>query len=255
MFSPDPRIGRCVGRDERGRHRVRRRGARFGPGRPARPRPGARRGTRRDARILTRRGGALAAGLGACVAAWLGGFGWFALDADRASHWPARADGIVVLTGGALRVETALALLQAGVADRLLISGVPRGITLPSLLDAAWQRPAPGAVIPAAREAAFWRGPTNGIAVGHGAQTTRGNASETAAWAEAGSLHDLVVVTAGYHMRRALAELAMALPAARFHAYAVHPPGAGWRVLFTEYNKLLLVEAGVVPPPAAGDTI
>ena len=212
------------------------------------------RGTRRGARILTRRRGVLAAGFGACVALWLGGFGWFALDAARPARWPDRADGIVVLTGGALRVETALALLQAGVADRLLISGVPRGITLPSLLDAAWQRPSLG-VAPVAREAAFWRGSVDHITLGHGAETTRGNASETAAWAQAGSLHDLVVVTAGYHMRRALAELAMALPAARFHAYAVHPPGAGWRVLFTEYNKLLLVEAGLVAPPTATDTI
>ncbi len=185
----------------------------------------------------------LAAGL-----LWLGGFAWFARDADRDSRWPSHADGIVVLTGGALRIETALALLQSGVADRLLISGVPRGITLPSLLGAATEAPA-------VRQVAWWPPPAAHVAVGHSAGTTRGNAVETAAWAEASGLHDIVVVTAGYHMRRALAELALALPDARFHAYAVHPPGTCLRVLFTEYNKFLAVEAGLVPPPRAADTV
>ena len=179
---------------------------------------------------------------------WVGGFAWFARDADRSSRWPSHADGIVVLTGGALRIETALALLRSGVADRLLISGVPRGISLPSLLDAATDAPV-------LRPVAWWPPTEALVAVGHSAGTTRGNAVETAAWAEESGLHDIVVVTAGYHMRRALAELALALPDARFHAYAVHPSGTCLRVLFTEYNKFLAVEAGLLPPPRAADSV
>lgn len=193
---------------------------------------------------------AMLAALLAVAVLWLGGFAWFAHDADRPSRWPSRADGIVVLTGGALRIETAVALLQSGVADRLLISGVPRGITLPALLDAATETPAASV-----RQVAWWPPPATRVAVGHSAGTTRGNAVETAAWAEASGLHDIVVVTAGYHMRRALAELALALPDGRFHAYAVHPSGTGLRVLFTEYNKFLAVEAGLLPPPRAADTV
>ena len=190
-------------------------------------------------------------GLAAAFAAatlWAGGFAWYAPDARRLSPWPDRADGIVVLTGGAQRIETALALLHAGVADRLLISGVPRGISLPSLLGAA-------AEAPAVRDVAWRKPPAAQVLVGHGAATTRGNAVETEAWAVASGLHDIVVVTAGYHMRRALAELALALPAGHFHPFAVHPRGAGLRVLLTEYDKFLLVEAGLVPPPRAADTI
>ena len=189
----------------------------------------------------------------AAAVLWMAGFAWFARDAERASRWPSHADGIVVLTGGALRIETALALLQAGVADQLLISGVPRGITLPALLDAAYD--VTPATAPAVRQVAYWPSSVGRVALGHSAGTTRGNAIETAAWAEASDLHDIVVVTAGYHMRRALAELGMALPDARFHAYAVHPPGTGLRVLLTEYNKFLLVKAGLVPPPRASDTV
>src|ERR1700680_3293053 len=38
------------------------------------------------------------------------------------------ADGIVVLTGGASRILDGIELLAAGRAQRLLITGVPRGI-------------------------------------------------------------------------------------------------------------------------------
>ena len=55
-----------------------------------------------------------------------GGFGWFA---NKVSHLttpanPAKADAIIVLTGGQSRLDAAMDLLASGKGERLLISGV-----------------------------------------------------------------------------------------------------------------------------------
>ena len=59
-----------------------------------------------------------------CVAIVVGGFLWFA-DAVTSLRAPdgVKADAIVVLTGGYLRIEQALGLLRDGAGRRLLISG------------------------------------------------------------------------------------------------------------------------------------
>ena len=58
------------------------------------------------------------------AAIWCAGLAWFVADALQPSDAPGRADGIVVLTGDAERVETALALLDNGRGRLLLISGL-----------------------------------------------------------------------------------------------------------------------------------
>ena len=93
-------------------------------------------------------------------------------------------------------------------------------------------------------------GPLAGrITLGHVARTTRGNAAEIAAWAREEQLRSIRVVTAGYHMPRALLELRRALPDAELLPHPVVParlrdPGAvshlrTWSLLAGEYLKLL----------------
>ena len=61
----------------------------------------------------------------------------------------------------------------------------------------------------------------------------------------------MIVVTAGYHMRRALAEIGTALPEVSLHPDPVQPPalsrpGIGTlRLLASEYVKWLAVELGL----------
>ncbi len=189
---------------------------------------------------------AFALASGAAVAAFGLGFAWFARDATLPSPWPSHVDGIVALTGGTQRVPTALALLRAGVSGRLLISGVGPGVTLPALLQ---NNAGDHAVTSVAASP-----PIDSITLGHAAQTTAGNAVETTWWVRANGMRSIVVVTAGYHMRRALAEIDAALPDVRVTPYAVHPP-AGARTLFVEYVKLLASEAGIHPlAPMPGTT-
>ncbi len=168
------------------------------------------------------------------VLAWGAGLAWFIrrIDAPPAPVPP--ADGIVALTGGAERVETALQLLAQDKAPRLLLSGIGGGARLPELDDRAG--------VDAGRLA-------ERITLGRGAQSTRGNALETAAWARREGVHSLIVVTASYHMPRALLELRRELPDVRMYPMPVFPPGfTGWLRLRREageFTKFLGAAAGL----------
>ena len=168
---------------------------------------------------------------------WLAGFAWFLHLAANEPVPAGPADGIVVLTGGADRVGTALQLLADGRAPRLLISGVARGTDLGELARRAGLAPEPIA----AR-----------VTLGRAATSTQGNAAETAAWVVTNHVHTLIVVTAGYHMPRALLELSSALPGVVLLPTPVQPPAmrghaepGTWRLLASEYNKWLAVRLGV----------
>ncbi len=179
----------------------------------------------------------LSALLSALALAWCGGFAWFAYGATRAAPPVPPCDGIVVLTGGAGRIEAALDLLAQGRARLMLISGVSERLELQEVVHAAGRTLSPALA--------------GRISLGHSATSTVGNALETAAWARANGLRSLIVVTAGYHMRRALAEIGTALPEASLHPDPVQPralsqPGLGTlRLLAAEYVKWLAVELGL----------
>ena len=183
-------------------------------------------------------------GLATLLALLGAGFVWFAIDARRPEPIPPRAGGIVVLTGGAGRIELGLRLLAEQRADLLLISGTGPG-ALPDLLAGAGL----GAEFAAQVAAQVVR---NRVTLGRGARSTRGNARETAEWAATHDLHALIVVTSGYHMRRALLELRRTLPA----AVALHPAPlvphlpdghdqVPLRLLVAEYGKWLGASAGL----------
>ena len=174
------------------------------------------------------------------------GFLWFLDAAAAAPDAPLRpTDGIAVLTGGAERVETGLRLLREGKARLLLVSGAHPDVGLADVARLAALEP----------EALAGR-----VRIGHAATTTRGNAAEIAAWARAERLGSLRIVTAGYHMPRALLELRRVLPEAALLAHPVIPAplreagAAGrlrtWSLLLREYVKYLAVRAGL-PGPAA----
>jgi uncharacterized SAM-binding protein YcdF (DUF218 family) len=170
--------------------------------------------------------------------ALLAGFLWFAHVAAEPASPPPHADGIVVLTGGADRVETALHLLAEDRAGVLLVSGANPAADFSAL----------------AQRAHISAGLRDRVTVGHTAADTHGNAAETAAWAAARGLRTLIVVTAGYHMPRALAELGRAMPEMTLFPYpVVASPLRGiadtdaLRLLAREYAKFLVVRAGLAP--------
>jgi len=171
------------------------------------------------------------------VVAWDMGLVWFIQYAARPLPPPPMADGIVALTGGAERVETALRLLQAHRAHWLLLSGTGIGVDLEVLARRAGVDPAPLA---------------EQVTLGRLATSTRGNALETADWTRDHDIHTLIVVTAYYHMPRALTELRRAMPGVTLYPEPVLRPQAGFlgplvtlRLTAEEYSKYLLALVGM----------
>ncbi|HUB14037.1 MAG TPA: YdcF family protein [Acetobacteraceae bacterium] len=179
----------------------------------------------------------VAGALAVIVLAWGAGLLWFIQVAARPVPPPPAADGIVAFTGGADRVATALRLLRAHRAPRLLLSGIGGGAELPGLALQADIDPKPLA---------------GEVTLGRQATSTRGNALETAAWAHRHDIRSLIVVTAFYHMPRALTELRRVLPEVTLYPDPVLTPRSGGigrivtlRLIVSEYSKYLLALAGV----------
>ncbi len=174
------------------------------------------------------------------LAAVIWGAGLLAF-AGRAAHStpppePAPADAIVVLTGAStLRLETGIRLLGEAKGKRLLVSGVNPDATRADIqgVTRAGQRLYDCCVD-----------------LGFSAMDTVGNGRETAAWASQHGYESLVVVTADYHMPRALLELSAAMPDTQLTPYPVATPqlnvrrwwrGADARRMVLEYNKYLAI--------------
>lgn len=168
--------------------------------------------------------------------AWAAGLYLFAsLIPESGNNSSEKTDAIVVLTGGAGRVDEGLSLLEKGLAQKLFISGVYRGVDVRALLKLA-QR-APGNL-----ECC--------IALGYTADSTRGNAVETAEWIAREKFNSVRLVTASYHLPRSLLEFRDALPAdVRLVPHPVFPAGfyaGNWwrwrgsaRLAISEYHKYL----------------
>jgi uncharacterized SAM-binding protein YcdF (DUF218 family) len=144
------------------------------------------------------------------------------------------ADGIVVLTGGAQRIDQAIDLLKEGRGRRLLISGVNPDTsveTLARLTDTERR----------------WFDCC--VDVDYAALNTVGNAEMAGRWASEQGFRDLILVTSDYHMPRSLIEFDRVGAIRSVTPYAVRrgdlwqdeqtPTAPGLRVLATEYVKLV----------------
>jgi uncharacterized SAM-binding protein YcdF (DUF218 family) len=164
-----------------------------------------------------------------------GGFGYFIWRLpDQEIKLDRNADGIVVLTGGDSRVSDALALLAAGRAKRLLISGVYTGTTTSDI---------------ARQVVDYNRLLSCCVDLDYSAFNTLGNAVGARQWTVKNGFHSLIVVTSAYHMPRALAELSHQLPDAALIPYPVVSDrlrvepwwsnGTTTKVVLSEYFKYL----------------
>jgi uncharacterized SAM-binding protein YcdF (DUF218 family) len=150
---------------------------------------------------------------------------------------PDRAtDAVVVLTGGDKRVETGLSLLADGQSKYLFISGVNPQVTEGEIR-------------------VMWKGqpplPACCIALGRHSGTTIENARETREWIESMKFSSIRLVTANYHMHRALLELSHVMPDLEIIPHPIVPPDVPafsrkyWILLLSEYNKILLRTASL----------
>ena len=188
---------------------------------------------------LSRRVGSFAAVFAILAALWVSGLFWFTSQIpDRVADPASETDAIVVLTGGSLRVQSGLALLAAGKAKKLFVSGVYRSTDVAALLHTSRQAPERLACC---------------IVLGHAADNTLGNALETAAWMRREGFHSLRLVTGSYHIPRSLLEFSRAMPDVTIIANPVFPenvkqdrwwawPGTA-SLIIGEYDKYLMALA------------
>jgi uncharacterized SAM-binding protein YcdF (DUF218 family) len=144
-----------------------------------------------------------------------------------------QADGIVALTGGDERLDTAVSLLERGVGKRLLVSGVGKETTK----ETVGKMSEGGARFACCAD------------IGYAAEDTHGNAEETAQWTRENHFDSLVIVTGRYHMPRTMNEFSSVLPDVTLIAYPVeqsHVALDGWwlhprtaQLLHREYMKYL----------------
>lgn len=170
--------------------------------------------------------------------AWGGGLFGFVASIPRAvPDANTKTDGIVVLTGGSGRLSAGLTLLSEGMAKTLFVSGVYRGIDVNQLLQLERRKP----------------GEMECCIVLGRAVDTIGNAIETRTWALQSKYASLRLVTADYHMPRALMEVSFLLPETTVVPHPVFPehvkteswwrfPGTA-KLVIGEYNKFLFAWA------------
>ena len=186
----------------------------------------------------------IAGGIGAVAAGWLAGFAWFVANGLTVADDRATAtDAIVVLTGGRLRLESGIDLLEAGAGRKLFVSGVNQHVDRDALLRVLG--PLPDST-------------TCCIVLGHDADDTLGNARETAEWMRQERYRSLLLVTSWYHMPRSRMEFVRAMPqiAIAVHPVIAAPPGHEhwWTeprmgpLVVREYHKFL---AALARPAAA----
>lgn len=157
------------------------------------------------------------------ILAWMLGFLWFTValpqPADRLA-----TDAVIVPTGGAGRIAQGLAVLDEGLAKKMLVTGVDPEVT-PGEFSAQFN------VDPSKMDCC--------VTLGFSAVDTRSNATETADWVKRNGITSLRLVTTDWHMRRAAGELDRTLPSSVKVVRDAVPSEPNLASLFLEYHKLL----------------
>lgn len=161
---------------------------------------------------------------------YLLGFAAFAVSLGRPLG-PHTTDAIVVPTGGPGRIARGLALLEAGQAKRMLITGAAPGVRP---IELARRYGAPERLFACC------------IDLGHDAADTRGNADETAAWVRRHGFRSVRLVTSEWHLPRATLELRHALGSDIAIVGDAVPTNPEFAMLVAEYNKYLVRRAAML---------
>lgn len=154
---------------------------------------------------------------------WVLGFLWFAILLPRPAG-TTKTDGVVALTGSGGRIERGIAVIEHGLAPRLLVSGVdrevrPREFAAEYRIDDRLLRCC--------------------ITLGYESVDTRSNAREAARWIARHRMHSVRLVTSDWHMRRAAFDLAQVAPAGVTVIEDAVPTQPSFYALFLEYHKLI----------------
>ena len=172
---------------------------------------------------------------GVVISVWLCGFLLFAYKINHVkfdgSH---KADAIIVLTGGKNRIPKAFEMLDDGLSDKVFISGVFKDASIENILQK--------------NDLSL---PENGkVELGKAARNTIENALETREWIVDNRVKSIYLVTSNYHTPRSLEEFRQLNPDITIYPAPVFSENVArkwwsnlgtFRLIFSEYNKFLLV--------------
>lgn len=161
--------------------------------------------------------------LSAILLLWAIGFLWFAAALPQPAG-DVETDAVIVPTGGAGRIPHGLEVLDQGLAEKMLVTGVDREVK-PEEFAAEFE-------VPDDQMECC-------VTLGFAAVDTRSNAAETAQWVEDEQVKSLRLVTTDWHMRRAASELDRMLPGDIEVVRDAVPSEPSMGSLFLEYHKLL----------------
>jgi len=162
---------------------------------------------------------------------WAFGFLWFAIALPQPAG-DVQTDAVIVPTGGAGRIPRGLEVIDRGLAQNLLVTGVDPEVK-PAEFAAEFEVPR--------------RQMRCCVTLGYAAVDTRGNAAETANWVRERKVKSLRLVTTDWHMRRAVVELERALPGNVTVLRDAVPSQPNLSTLFLEYHKLLATSLRGIP--------
>ena len=165
---------------------------------------------------------------------WIIGFVFFSLYSLQFKYVPqVPVQGVVALTGGSDRIETAIHILQKNNFKHLLISGVNKSVVLEDLSDKIKPEFLPK------------------VTLGYFAKNTRQNAQELVQWAKTNQLNSILLVTSFYHVPRSILEIKFIDTSLNVIPYPVFPKKitdskilvhtrSMW-LLLVEYHKYMLL--------------
>lgn len=157
---------------------------------------------------------------------WMAGFVWFSMALPQPAG-ATQTDAVVVLTGGAGRIDRGAEALRQGWAAQLFVSGVDRQVR-PREFAEQFRIDMPQMYCC--------------VVLGYSATDTITNARETAEWVRVHGYRSVRLVTSDWHMRRARLELRERLPAGVTIVADAVPTQPSLRILLVEYHKLLARE-------------
>jgi uncharacterized SAM-binding protein YcdF (DUF218 family) len=170
------------------------------------------------------------------ITLWCSGFLYFIYYVQNINNNIGPASAIVVLTGGAGRIDKGIELLLEHRAPRMLISGVGKNTNLYALDEVSKQFDK--GIIESLKDK---------IDLGYKADTTRNNAYETKEWLTKHNIDNFILVTSDYHMPRSLIKFKSIMPEYKIYKSPVEFNGfttgdimKKYKLYFLEYNKLIV---------------
>ena len=146
----------------------------------------------------------------------------FLFNVDKNFTVKNNINNIVVLTGNVGRLAVGLDLMDNNINSRMLITGVAKGVKYSDIIknrDSKKDR----------------------IDLGYNAQSTLGNALETALWIKERNINDIILITDNWHMPRTLLLFKASMPNREIVPYALKTVNFEFKEYLQFYNRTFFI--------------